>query len=153
MLSIQLLALSLIPILSGAVPGMMSSPLTLMGVEERVSEDYLVGTWKYSDEFFRWGVTDKERSRIRPFKGQAFMMLHKDGTMKMVNLFKPSEGRWELCSEGIMIFDPVLKEKSTQILPIRKRDKDKIWVLLPFTGGSAGIGMVRITENQSADKQ
>ena len=73
MLNIQVLALALIPLLSGVVPrdGAMVSPLALLGIEERISADFMAGTWKSSDEFFRWGITDKEKAKVRQFKGQA----------------------------------------------------------------------------------
>jgi len=147
-LSAQVLALALIPLLSGAVPrdGVMVSPMSLLGIEEHVSADFMVGTWKCSDEFFKWGVTDKEKSTVKSFPGQALMSLSNNGEIKMTNLFKPTEGRWELSSDGIIIYDPKFPERPPQLLPLRKRDNDRIWILLPFTGGSAGIGMVRVSE-------
>jgi hypothetical protein len=146
LLNAQVLALALIPLLSGAVPrdGVMVSPMSLLGIEEHVTADFLVGTWKCSDEFFRWGVTDKEKSTVRSFRGQALMSLSKDGEIKMTNLFRPAEGRWELASDRLIVYDPRFPERPPQSLPVRKRDKDRIWVLLPFTGGAAGIGMVRV---------
>jgi hypothetical protein len=151
-LNMQVLALALIPLLSGAVPrdGAMVSPLALLGIEERISTDFIAGTWKSSDEFFRWGITDKDKARVRSFRGHAIMSLNKDGTMKMVNLFRPQEGRWELSADGIVIFDPRYPERGSQLLPIKKRDKDRIWLLLPFSGGSTGIGMVRIPDGDLA---
>jgi hypothetical protein len=148
--SAQILALALIPFLSGGVPRneVNISPLALIGFEDQITTDYMVGTWKYSDEFFRWGITDKERSRVRPFKGHSLMTLDKDGSLKMVNFFKPDEGRWEMTADGIAIVDPRFPERSAQVLPIRKRDGDRIWVLLPFSGGSAGIGMVRVKDEE-----
>lgn len=152
MLNIQVLALALIPLLSGVVPrdGAMVSPLALLGIEERISADFMAGTWKSSDEFFRWGITDKEKAKVRRFKGQAFMSLHKDGTMKMVNLFRPSEGRWDSSADGVVIFDPSHPERGSQLLPVKKRDKDRIWLLLPFAGGATGIGMVRVPDTAMA---
>jgi hypothetical protein len=146
----QVLALALIPLLSGAVPrdGAMVSPLALFGIEERITADFMTGTWKSSDEFFRWGITDKEKAKVRSFKGQALMALNKDGTMKMVNLFRPPEGRWEASADGVVIFDPRYPERGSQLLPIKKRDKDRIWLLLPFAGGAAGIGMVRVPDGE-----
>jgi hypothetical protein len=148
LLKAQILALLLIPFLSGAAPrdGATVSPLSLLGIEEYVTSDFIVGQWRYSDEFFRWGVTDRERSRIRPVKGQGSMTLNADGTVKMSNLFKPDEGYWEITPDGIKITDPKLPDHTPQLLPIRKRDADHIWVLLPFTGGAAGIGMARVVE-------
>ncbi len=152
MLNIQVLALALIPLLSGVVPrdGALVSPLALLGIEERISADFMAGTWKSSDEFFRWGITDKEKAKVRSFKGQALMSLNKDGTMKMVNLFRPPEGRWELSADGVIIFDPRYPERGSQLLPVKKRDKDRIWLLLPFAGGAAGIGMVRVPDGEMA---
>lgn len=152
MLNFQVLALALIPLLSGVVPrdGALVSPIALLGIEERISAEFMAGTWKSSDEFFRWGITDKEKARVRQFKGQAHMSLNKDGTMKMVNLFRPPEGRWELSADGVVIFDPRYPERGSQLLPVKKRDKDRIWLLLPFAGGAAGIGMVRVPEGEMA---
>jgi hypothetical protein len=149
-LNFQVLALALIPLLSGVVPrdGAMVSPLALLGIEEHVSADFMAGTWKSSDEFFRWGITDKERAKVRQFKGQARMSLNRDGTMKMINLFRPKEGRWELSADGVVIFDPRYPERGSQLLPVKKRDKDRIWLLLPFAGGAAGIGMVRVPDGE-----
>jgi hypothetical protein len=149
-LNFQVLALALIPLLSGVVPrdGAMVSPLALLGIEERISADFMAGTWKSSDEFFRWGITDKEKARVRQFKGQAHMSLNRDGTMKMVNLFRPPEGRWEISADGVVIFDPRYPERGSQLLPVKKRDKDRIWLLLPFAGGAAGIGMVRVPDGE-----
>jgi hypothetical protein len=151
-LNMQVLALALIPLLSGAVPrdGAMVSPLALLGIEERISADFMTGTWKSSDEFFRWGITDKDKAKVRSFRGHAIMSLNKDGSMKMVNLFRPQEGRWELSADGIVIFDPRYPERGSQLLPIKKRDKDRIWLLLPFSGGATGIGMVRVPDGDLA---
>ena len=44
------------------------------------------------------------------------MSLNKDGTMKMVNLFRPQEGRWELSADGVVIFDPRYPERGSQLL-------------------------------------
>jgi len=148
LLNLQILVLTLIPLFSGVLPtdrGAAVSPATLLGREE-VSSEFIAGVWKYSDEFFRWGVTDKDRARVKPFRGNAFMVLRPDGTMKMVNLFQPKEGRWELTPRGLLIHDPRYPERGSQVLPVRKRGEDRIWVLLPFTGGAAGIGMERVSE-------
>ena len=144
-----MLALSLIPLFSGAIPasqGAALSPLALLGMGEPISAQFIVGTWKCSDDFFRWGITDKARAKVRTFRGNAFMSVHPDGTVKMVNLFRPAEARWELSDEGMVIYDPERPQRVSRILPIRKRDQDHIWVLLPFTGGASGIGMVRVPE-------
>ena len=151
MLNLQVLALSLIPLFSGAIPasqGTALSPLALLGMGEPISAQFIVGTWKYSDDFFRWGITDKAKAQVRPFRGNAFMSVHPDGTVKMVNLFRPAEGRWELSEEGMVIYDPERPQRISHILPIRRRDQDHIWVLLPFTGGASGIGMVRVSEKE-----
>jgi hypothetical protein len=149
-LNFQVLALALIPLLSGVVPrdGAMVSPLALLGIEDLITADFMTGTWKSSDEFFRWGITDKEKARVRQFKGQAHMSLNRDGTMKMINLFRPKEGRWELSADGVVIFDPRYPDRGSQLLPVKKRDKDRIWLLLPFAGGAAGIGMVRVPDGE-----
>ena len=154
MLSLQILALSLVPLLSGAAPdypNSVMSPLTLLGVGEPISAEFIVGKWKYSDEFFKWGVTDKSKAKVKPFRGNAFMWIQPGGKVKMVNLFRPAEGRWELSHQGLLIYDPDRPERGSRILPIRKRDADRIWVLLPFTGGASGIGMVRVTADPSEE--
>lgn len=151
MLNLQVFILTLIPLLSGTVPGEKGLPLgalSLLGIGERLSVNFLVGTWKYSDEFFRWGVTDREKAEVRPFRGRAFMSLREDGTVHMVNLFRPTDGRWEPCPEGILLFDPQRPERPPQVLPVRRRDENRIWVLLPFTGGASGIGMKRVSAEE-----
>lgn len=150
MLHLQIMILTLVPLLPGPVPGEVSygSPLALLGMGEGVSREFMIGTWKYSDEFCRWGPTDKERARVRPFGGVAFMSLREDGTVKMVNFFRPAEAIWRMSEEGIVIVHPDHPERGFQELPIRKRSQDKIWVLLPFAGGASGIGMTRVTEDE-----
>jgi hypothetical protein len=150
LLNVQILALSLIPLLSGIVPDdrTIASPAHLLGVEDRVTDQFLIGAWKYSEDFFRWGLADKEKAKIRQFKGNAYMRLDKDGTIKMVNLFRPSEARWELTGEGVLIQDPKYPDRNSQVLPVKKRDKDRIWVMLPFAGGATGIGMVRVSDEE-----
>lgn len=147
MLNIQILVLSLIPLLSGIVPDDRSalSSTALLGMEDSVSEQFLVGTWKYSEDLFRWGLADKEKARIKPSRTQAFMRLREDGTIHMVNFFRPTNGHWHLTPEGIAISGPGFPDRF-QILPVRKRDKDRIWLLLPFASGSIGIGMLRIPD-------
>jgi hypothetical protein len=149
LLKAQILVLSLMPVFSGGAPQdcMWISPLTLLGVEQSISADFLAGSWKVSDEFAKWGITDKERSTISEFRGSASMTLRKDGTLKMVNLFKPEEGRWEAHGNTIIISDPRFPERGSQLVPVRRRDQNRIWLILPFTGGSAGIGMVRVKED------
>jgi hypothetical protein len=155
LLSVQILALSLIPLLSGIVPDdrTISSPAHLLGVEDRVTEGFLIGTWKCSEDFFRWGLADKDKARIRPFRGNAYMRIEKGGSVKMTNLFKPSEAHWELTDTGILIHDPNYPGRSSQLLPIKRRDKDRIWVMLPFAAGSTGIGMVRVPDDEMLPKE
>jgi hypothetical protein len=150
-LNLQVFILTLMPLLSGTVPGdgrMPIGALSFLGIGDSISAEFLVGNWQYSDEFFKWGITDKDRAEVRPFRGRAFMSLERDGTMKMINLFRPAQGRWELTDEGIVLFDPRFTDRVAQILPVRKRDHDRIWLLLPFTGGASGIGMKRISEEE-----
>jgi hypothetical protein len=153
LVNIQVLALALIPLLSGGVPqsgGGVAVPLALLGLEKPVSSDYLVGDWKCSDHFFRWGITDKKRVSVRRFKGNALMRLRPDGTVRMVNLFRPNEGRWELSDQGLLIYDPDNPELGSQVLPVRKRQDGKIWLLLPFSAGATGIGLERVSEKEVA---
>jgi hypothetical protein len=149
LLKAQVLALILFSFLSGSVPGEKAiiSPLSLMGFHEPLDESFLVGTWVYSDEFFKWGITDKEKSRIRASRNNSGMILDKDGSMRMVNFFKPERGKWELSNNNIAIYDPKFPYRAAQILPVLKRDENRIWVLLPFTNGSSGIGMQRAKED------
>jgi hypothetical protein len=150
LLSVQILALSLIPLLSGIGPDdrTIASPAHLLGLEDRVTEEFLIGTWKCSEDFFRWGLADKDKPKIRPFRGNAYMRLEKGGSIRMTNLFKPSEALWELSDTGILIQDPNYPGRASQLLPIKKRDKDRIWVMLPFAAGATGIGMVRVLDDE-----
>ncbi len=151
MLNLQVLALSLIPLFSGAIPGATGasvSPLDLLGIGETISAQFMIGTWKYSDDFFRWGITDKNRAKVKLSRGHAFMSVHPDGTIKMVNLFKPDEARWNLSEDAIIIYDPERPQRVSHIVPIRKRDQNRIWLLLPFSGGASGIGMIRVSEGK-----
>ncbi len=69
MLNLQVFILTLIPLLSGAVPGdgrMPIGALSFLGIGPSISSEFLVGTWRYSDEFFKWGITDKERAEVKP---------------------------------------------------------------------------------------
>jgi hypothetical protein len=150
-LSAQVLALTLIPLLSGVVPGNGSSAVdlwTLLEFDRPVSKTFMVGTWKYSDYFVRWGITDKGKAKIQRVKGDSFMTLRQNGTMKMINLFRPSEGRWEISDHGLIFYDPKHPERGTQVLQVKKRDKNRIWLLLPYAGGANGIGMVRVPEDE-----
>lgn len=155
-LSLQVLTLTLIPLLSGVVPlnrGATVPPVALLGIEDPVPADFLVGTWKFSDEFCRWGATDKEKAKLKTFRGHSTMELRTDGTMSMVNFFVPAKGRWEVSRQGLVIHDPDFPERGSQILPVRKRDANRIWILLPFSGGSVGIGMRRLAEGETARKR
>ncbi|MEJ2718297.1 MAG: hypothetical protein P8182_14360 [Deltaproteobacteria bacterium] len=151
MLSAQVLALTLIPLLSGVVPGNGPSGVdlwTLLELERPLSKEFMVGTWKYSDYFVRWGITDKGKAKIQRVKGDSFMTLRQNGTMKMINLFRPSEGRWEISDRGLIFYDPKHPERGSQVLQVKKRDKNRIWLLLPYAGGANGIGMVRVPEEE-----
>lgn len=145
MFDLQVLILTLFPLLSGITPTSASVPDTsaLIGLQETISSEFMVGEWRSTDHFGRWGVTDKEKSRVRNTRSEAVMILNADGTMQMKNLFRPSEGSWEMTDQGLVIFDPKRPERGSQIIPVKKRDENRIWLLLPFTGGSAGVGMKR----------
>jgi len=151
LLDLQILALTLIPLFSAVAPsgsGVSTSALSMLGADQSVTAEFIVGTWKTSEEFFRWGAADREKARITPFRGSSYMSLRPDGTMKMVNFFRPAEGSWELTAQGLIIHDPSHPERGSQVLTVRKRDKDRMWVLLPFAGGSTGIGMVRVPDEE-----
>ncbi|MGC8659461.1 MAG: hypothetical protein ACP5U1_10350 [Desulfomonilaceae bacterium] len=147
MLDLQVLILTLMPLLSGVTPQESPGPsvaTNLIGISEPLNRDFILGRWKMLDQFSKWGVTDKEKARVSQInRGQAFLQINKDGTFEMSNLFRPSKGRWELSEKGLLIYDPETMELGTQIIPIRKRDDNRIWLLLPFSHGSVGIGMVR----------
>jgi hypothetical protein len=151
LLSAQVLALTLIPLLSGIVPaeGAPGANIPhLLGAVTPVTKDFMVGTWKYTDHFLRWGITDKKKASVLRVESNAFMSLREDGTVKMVNLFWPSEGRWDICEQGIIIHDPNRPDRGSQLIPVRKRDDNRIWLLLPYSGGANGIGMVKVTEDE-----
>lgn len=162
MLNLQIFALTLVPLLAGAVTTdgkALIAPMAVLGIEDRVSAEFLVGTWQYSEEFFRWGITDTKRAQVRTSRGRGLMTLNRDGTIEMERLFRPAKGKWELSDRGLLIYDPRFPERGTQLLQIRKRDKDHIWVLLPFSGGATGIGLARVTvgspmrkENEERDR-
>lgn len=146
MLELQILFLTLIPVFSGIVPhdslsGL--SPSALFGVAERVTADFLQGTWQTSDEFFKWGVTDRQKATLRPFREKGFVRFNKDGTMRMANLFQPSEGRWEVTEKGLVLTDPRYPDAPPRVVPLRKRDENRMWLLIPFSGGAIGIGLAR----------
>lgn len=126
------------------------TPLALLGIEERATEEFLIGTWKCTDDYFRWGLTDRRRARVGRFRGNAFMVLNKDKTMKMVNFFRPQQGKWELTERGLLIYDPRFIERGSQVLVVKKRGKDRLLLLLPFAGGSTGVVMVRVPEGEAA---
>jgi hypothetical protein len=149
-LNLHIFALALMPLLSGSFPdqGAQADLLTLLGVQPAVSREFMVGYWKSSDHFYRWGITDKRKATVRKLNGNALMAIRADGTMKMIRLFQPAEGRWEMTEEGIRFHDPDHPERGTQTFGIRKRDENRIWMLLPFAGGATGIGMVRIDQEQ-----
>ncbi len=152
MLNIQIFALTLIPLLAGAVTPdgkTLIAPMAVLGIEESVSAEFLVGTWQYSEEFFRWGITDTKKAQVRTSRGRGLMTLNRDGTIEMEHLFRPSKGKWELNDRGLLIYDSRFPERGTQLLQIRKRDKDHIWVLLPFSGGATGIGLARVSDRSS----
>jgi len=154
--SIQILALTLIPVLSAVVPGESGMGFlseALPGFHQKISAEFLVGTWKWSEDFFRWGISDRNKAKVTPHRGRALMSLDGDGTLKMVNFLRPKQGRWELTDKGIVIHDPGYPERGSQILPVRKRDNDRIWVLLPFAGGSVGIGMMRVPAEEFSKAQ
>jgi len=135
------------PLFSGVTPQEapgVSPSVNLVGVSEPVSADFMIGRWKWLDQFSRWGVTDKEKSHVTSIdRTQAILEINQDRTFNMSNLFRPSKGRWELSEKGLLIYDPAAPERGTQLIPIRKRDNNKIWLLLPFSHGSIGVGMVR----------
>ncbi len=145
MFDLQILVLTLFPLLSGITP--MSTSIVdapaLVGAHERVKAEFMVGEWRYADQFEKWGITDKEKSRVTSVRSDAVMTLNPDGTMTMKNLFRPSEGSWEMTEQGLVIHDPRRPERGSQLIPVKKRDDNRIWLLLPFTGGSAGVGMRR----------
>ncbi|MEW6351768.1 MAG: hypothetical protein AB1646_22195 [Thermodesulfobacteriota bacterium] len=149
MLDIQVLALTLIPLLSGGVPQdgrNMVLPLELLGMSQQVTREFMVGTWRNRDQFFRWGVHDRQKATLSPMKREAVMSLKEDGSVEMVNLFAPATGRWDVAGHGIVIHDPSRPEAGSRLIPVRKRDENRIWLLFPFAGGASGIGMERVTD-------
>lgn|GEM_PF-1727311 len=146
MLELQILFLTLIPVFSGIVPqdGLSGvSPSALLGIAEPVTAEFIQGTWQTSDEFFKWGVTDREKATLRPFRKTGFVKFNKDGTMRMVNFFQPSDGQWEITNKGLILKDPRYPEAPQRLVPIRKRDDNRIWMLIPFSRGAIGIGLER----------
>ncbi|MFH0958007.1 MAG: hypothetical protein V1897_04810 [Pseudomonadota bacterium] len=155
MLDLQVLILTLMPLFSGVAPqetSTLPSSIGLVGVSESVSADFMLGKWKWLDQFSKWGLTDKEKSRVTTSEKQAaFLEINSDGTYAMSNLFRPVKGRWEISEKGLIIYDPLFPERGTQLIPVRKRDENRIWLLLPFSGGSVGIGMIRDTQPVKAN--
>lgn len=76
------------------------------------------------------------------------MRLDKDRTVTMLNLFQPAKAHWEPAPGGIVILDPKHPARDAKLLPVKKRDQDRIWVMLPFAGGASGIGMERVSEEE-----
>jgi len=151
LLDLQVLFLTLIPVFSGIVPhdGLTSMlPGALFGISETLTEEFLTGTWKTSEEFFKWGITDREKSTLRPVRRAGYVSFYKDGSLKMANLFQPAEGRWELRETGLVLTDPRYPQSTERLVPVRKRDNDRIWLLLPFSGGAIGVGMERVPEDE-----
>jgi len=152
-LNAQVLALTLIPLLSGVVPGGGSPVIdlpTLLGIDRPLAKTFMVGAWKHTDQFMRWGITEKKRAVVENTTAKGYMCLREDGAATMVNLFKPEKGRWDVSGRGIVIYDPDRPERGAQHIPVMKRDQDRIWLLLPFAGGATGIGMVRVAEDAMA---
>ncbi len=154
-LNLQVFALTLIPLFSGGLPGSaVGDPdlFTLLGVQSSISTEFMVGHWRYVDHFCRWGITDKKKATVHRFDEHAVMSLGADGTMRMVKLFRPSEGRWEMTADGIRFYNPEHPERGSQTFPVKKRDENRIWLLLPFSGGAVGIGLARITAEDFAQE-
>lgn len=153
MVDLPVLALTLIPLLSGGMPGSHCAnfdPVTLFGMTNPPSHEFMIGCWKPTESFSRWGTTDRNRARIEKFRAPALMCLNKNGSMTMVNLFQPERGRWELNSKGLLIYDPEAPEWGSQIIPVGKRDENGIWMMLPFARGAAGIGLVRVSDEEAS---
>lgn len=153
MLNLQVLALTLIPLLSPVVPGDGSGnmdPLALLGIEKPVNRPFLVGTWKYTKHFVKWGRLDRKRAKVTDYRGRSYMSLRDDGSVRMLNLFQPERGKWDLTEKGIVLYDPDHPDLVSKLIPIRKRSEDFIWLILPFAGGANGIGMVRVSEEEYA---
>ncbi len=151
MLNLKILALTLIPLFSAGAPkdgvGVLT-PLELLGIHQKVSKEFLVGNWRHTHDFFRWGTTDKSRATIKRFPGFGLMRLKANGSVQMFNLFKPAKGKWRLTDRGLLITDPLHPERGEHLLPVRKKSDNRIWILLPFTGGASGIGLTRISDER-----
>ncbi|MGC8604602.1 MAG: hypothetical protein ACP5VS_13085 [Desulfomonilaceae bacterium] len=157
MLDLQVLIITLMPLFSGVTPQESpgSSPaVNLVGISEPLSADFIIGRWKWLDQFSKWGVTDKEKAHITSTdRTEATLEINKDGTFSMSHLFRPEKGRWELSDKGLLIYDPKAIERGTQLIPVRKRDKNRIWMLLPFAQGAIGIGMERDGPSPKTDER
>ena len=85
LLNLQVLALTLIPFLSGVAPGdvgIIQDASAILGVDKEVTAQFLVGRWECSEGLFRWGVTDRQKARVTPYRGKASMSLNEDGTLR-----------------------------------------------------------------------
>ncbi len=156
MLNLQVLALTLIPLLCPVIPGEGSDfmdPLALLGVEKPVDRPFLVGTWKCTKHFSKWGRLDRKRAKVTDYKGKSYMSLHEDGSVRMLNLFKPARAKWDLNENGIILYDPAHPNRVSKLIPVRKRGEDFVWLILPFAGGANGIGMVRVSDEEYAEAE
>jgi hypothetical protein len=117
-----------------------------LGIDERFSAAFLVGTWKCTDDYHRWGVGDRGEAHTGPYTGNSLMTLNADGTVEMINFFVPERGRWKLTEQGLVLDDPASLKRQSQAIAVRKRGKDRIWLMLPFAGGAVGLGMSRVPE-------
>jgi hypothetical protein len=68
--------------------------------------------------------------------------------MKMVNLFRPEQGRWKIRGRALVLYHPKHSDRGVQRIPVKTRDENRIWLLLPFASGATGIGMARVPEEQ-----
>lgn len=149
MVSLEVMILTMASFLAGLVPPAGVSPLEVLGLEESITPEFLTGTWHCSDNFVRWDVADiKERRSIR-LRNKCHMILRSDGSMQMIDLFRPEHGRWKLSDQGLLIDDPAHPSRGWQAIPVRKRGAEGIWLFLPFSGGATGIGMERVKEDPS----
>ncbi len=146
MLSLQVLILTMASFLSGIDPPSGTSPLAMLGFEDTVTEEFLIGTWRCSDAFVRWDVTDVKEIHSGRMRNKCSMVLSPDGTIVMDNLFKPERGHWKLTEQGLVIYDSSNTGRSPQTIPVRKRGADGLWLFLPFAGGSLGVSVKRSAE-------
>lgn len=156
LLNLQVLALTLIPLLCPVVPGDGADymdPLTLLGIEESVDRPFLLGTWKCTKHFVKWGRLDRKRAKVTEYSGRSYMSLYEDGSVRMLNLFQPERGKWDLTEDGIVLYDPARPDRVSKLIPVHKRSKDFVWLILPFAGGANGIGMVRVSAEDYEDAE